>query len=310
MNAVWSFWSKPYRAHYHHAWYSELHHLLAWVLSVQTARQHFEELHLYTDDAGARLLVDGIGLPFTRISTELNTLDACDPDWWALGKVQTYRLQTEPFIHLDADVFLWKPISEHLANADVFSQSIEPLGPQFAHYQPEQMEKLLAIKPGGWLPDEWRWFRQAGVPQHGECCGVLGGNHVDFIRHYADLAFRLVTDPANQFAWQHLRDKRQHMLSVEQYLLAACVDYHAMQPGSAYRGVALERFFVEPGAPYNSVHQTRVGYTHLAGGIKHNESVARHLADQVRSDYPQEYKRCSAIAQESTVLSPSRTMRP
>jgi hypothetical protein len=96
LKAVWSFWSKPFEAHRRHSWPSVRHHLFAWVLSVETARRHYPETCLVTDAAGARLLVDEIGLPFKHVSTELNTLDQYNPDWWALGKVYAYRMQTEP----------------------------------------------------------------------------------------------------------------------------------------------------------------------------------------------------------------------
>jgi hypothetical protein len=58
MKAVWSFWSKPFAAHRHAMWPSEKHHLCSWVLSVETARQHYPDTWLVTDNAGARMLMD------------------------------------------------------------------------------------------------------------------------------------------------------------------------------------------------------------------------------------------------------------
>lgn len=75
MRAVCSFWSKPYRAGRSHPWSSEFHHALAWSLSLQEASRHYPDTWLYTDDDGARLLVDGLGLPFAHVSTGLNALD-------------------------------------------------------------------------------------------------------------------------------------------------------------------------------------------------------------------------------------------
>ena len=63
--AVWSFWSKPYQNHFNLAWKSEKHHLLAWILSVETARKHYPETVLHTDDDGANLFLNGLGLEFT-----------------------------------------------------------------------------------------------------------------------------------------------------------------------------------------------------------------------------------------------------
>src|SRR6266567_9051444 len=79
LRSVWSLWTKPVMAGLSN-WTSELHHLFGWVLSVETARQHYPQTALYTDDAGARLLVDQVGLQFDYVSTALNALDAHDPN--------------------------------------------------------------------------------------------------------------------------------------------------------------------------------------------------------------------------------------
>jgi hypothetical protein len=90
MRAVWSFWTKPFHAYYKGNWASEKHHLLAWVLSVETARKHYPVTALITDDDGARLLVDGLGLQFTCVSTALNALPNLEHEWFNLGKLYAY----------------------------------------------------------------------------------------------------------------------------------------------------------------------------------------------------------------------------
>src|SRR5450432_369119 len=125
MRAVWSFWSKPFFASNGRVWREPIHHLLAWGLSHRLARQHYPETVLITDNAGKRLLVDQLGLELTHVSTELERLQSVDPGWWALGKLVAYGLQDQPFVHLDTDVFLWKPLPPRLVSAPVFSQCPE-----------------------------------------------------------------------------------------------------------------------------------------------------------------------------------------
>jgi hypothetical protein len=103
MRAVWSFWSKPFKTHHKQVWLTEQHHLFAWILSLETARRHYPDTALFTDDEGAYLLVDQLGLDFAHVSTELNALSKSDPQWWVLGKLWTYRSQIEPFVHIDND---------------------------------------------------------------------------------------------------------------------------------------------------------------------------------------------------------------
>src|ERR1017187_9186373 len=114
MRAVWSFWSKPFLAGHGSVWAEPRQHWLSWILSLETAKCHLPETALYTDQVGADLLVDKLGLKFAEVSTVLDVLADEDPRWWALGKLRTYALQTTPFVHIDSDVFLWKPLPDGL----------------------------------------------------------------------------------------------------------------------------------------------------------------------------------------------------
>src|SRR5262249_1555570 len=251
MKAVWSFWTKPFEAHHHSVWPSAKHHLLAWVLSLETARQHYPDTWLITDDAGAGMLVDGIGLQFTHVSTELNALADNNPDWWNLGKIYAYYLQTEPFVHIDSDVFLWKRLPANLERADVFAQNPNPLSASTPYYQPEQLEHAMAHTSGGWLPDEWRWYRRAIKNQRAESCGVVGGTRRNFIRRYGEASLRLINDPRNQPALQSLPNRRMHALLIEEYMLAACVEYYNASAVSPLGGVRIEYLFNSMSAPGN-----------------------------------------------------------
>ncbi|MEO7911577.1 MAG: DUF6734 family protein [Roseiflexaceae bacterium] len=293
MKAVWSFWSKPFDAHRRHSWPSVRHHLFAWVLSVETARMHYPETCLVTDDAGARLLVDGIGLRFKHVSTELNTLDQHNPDWWALGKIYAYSMQTEPFAHIDSDVFLWKPLPERLARADVFAQNPEPISASTPYYQPERLEQALGAGTSGWLPDEWRWYRRAR-DSRAECCGIFGGNRIDFINRFATAALRLIDDPANIQALRSLQDKSAFMPVIEQYLLSAFVEYHKASAVLPLGSVQLEYLFHSIEDAWNPDSATQAGFTHLVAGAKQNRLFAERLEHRVRRDYPEYYRRCIA----------------
>ena len=293
MRAVWSFWSRPYQGHYGSNWTSDRHHLLAWVLSVETARQHYPDTWLVTDDEGARLLVDGLGLRFNQVSTDLNRLSACDPAWWSLGKLAAYSLQTAPFVHIDDDVFLWKRLPERLERASILAQNPEPFS-SFAIYRPDRMVRALNYPAQGWLPPEWSWYRVPG-PKWGLNCGIFGGCAVDLIRQYAQAGLRIIEDPANRSGLARLVSKGLDMVVVEQYLSAA---FGAVQParsGRSRRGVQVEFLFRSMGECWKTASAVEAGYTHLLGGRKKNPEVARVLERRVRQDYPDLYERCQRM---------------
>ncbi|MBD1865417.1 MULTISPECIES: DUF6734 family protein [Trichocoleus] len=293
--SVWSFWTKPFRSHRQTIWFSEKHHLLAWILSLETARKHYPETALVTDDAGAKMLIDGLGLEFDSVTTELNALQAQDPDWWILGKLWAYRSQTQPFIHVDNDVFLWKPLPPVVNTAPVLAQNPEyfVFGKPLATcwwYRPEIFNHRVK-STNGWLPDEWNWYF-AKRRNLAYCCGIMGGAQVDFIRHYADMALRIAADPGNQAALALMDNKLGDCLLIEQYFLAACIEYHQQLPDSLFADVSIECLFDSPEAAFSSQQPDQLGYTHLIGEAKRDAAIARRLEKRVAEEYPNQYQRC------------------
>jgi len=295
MRAVWSFWSRPFTSHHHTHWVKPVHHLFSWVISLETARKHFSRTVLYTDDDGARLLVDQLGLQFDEVSTDLNVLASYDPAWWSLGKVWTYRAQHEPFIHIDSDVFLWQPLPPELISAPLFVQCPDFFVPNASHYKPELLESTISRGGEIWLPAEWVWFRASGARQRGESCGIFGGRRIDFIQHYTNQAFKLLEHPANQPGWSHMKEKSDHNILLEQYLLAACIDYHRDRPASPFRDIEIKYLFSSLDDALASDDATRLGYTHLVGTAKKNPHIITRLEQRMQRDYPEYYERCLEI---------------
>lgn len=286
MRAVWSFWTKPFAAHHAQAWLTGTHHLLAWVLSVGAAARHYPSTALVTDDEGARLLVDGLGLEFTSVSTGLNALDADDPAWWVLGKLWTYRAQREPFVHIDSDVFLWKPLPPRLSAAPVLAQNPERFpSTGDSWYRPAPCDAALRAA-GGWLPEEWTWYTSRRISR-AVCCGILGGNDTAFLSDYADRAMRMVRDPRNRRAWRALGGVVGDNILVEQYFLAACLEY---------RGVEIACLFPSADAAFDEAAASQAGYTHLIGAAKTNPALLARLERRVRREYPALFERCLAQA--------------
>jgi len=259
--------------------------LLSWILSFETARRHYPETALFTDEEGAELLVGQLRLPFGYVSTELSALADADPSWWVMGKLWTYRLQQGPFVHVDNDVFLWTRLPAELEAAPVFGQNPEsfPLAPE-SWYRPERYTRGLR-RHGGWMPDEWRWAAGRSSAR-AICCGIMGGNDAGFLRYYADLALQMLKHPRNRAVWPLVGANAGDNVLFEQYLLAACVDYHRVE--ARYLFDSMEQSFDGQAA-------SRAGYTHLIGGAKKNPALARSLEARVARDYPDAYERCCKL---------------
>ena len=290
MRAVWSFWTKPFHAFYGGLWSSEKHHLLAWVLSVETARKHYPDTSLFTDDRGARVLVDALRLPFTELSTELGRVADNGHEWFNLGKLYAYRAQTAPFVHVDYDVFLWKRLPVWAETAAMFAQSPEWLPGMQPFYRPDACTQAIR-STGGWLPEEWHWYLSIGG-NVAVNCGILGGRDVAFLSYYADLAIRIIEHPNNQAAWSSLKANVADAILVEQFFLGACVDYHRGRAGSRFQDLKVAYLFPTFDHAFDEERAAALGFTHLINGAKTNAALLARLERRVEQDYPEHYERC------------------
>ncbi len=301
MRAVWSFWSKPFhiRGEKGLAWSDSFHHMLAWGLSLRLARKHFPETMLVTDKHGKALLVDALGLSFTHVSTELDEYRHCNPDWWSLSKVVAYRTQQQPFIHLDTDVFLWKPLPANVLSASVFAQCPEDHPPLDTWWGPEGVERAFA-KHGLELPAEWEWTRSRSLHNFREAnCGIMGGNRVDFIQYYASLSLDLMLNPAHAPAWAEFSDLSGYMMILEQFLLDACFQFHRSHPQSPFRGMYMRYRFPSFGEAYNQEAAARAGFTHLLGDAKRDPAVSRRLEQRTEQEDSSFYRHCLQLSRHN-----------
>jgi hypothetical protein len=296
MRAVWSFWNWPFAARTGRSWHSPMHHLLAWGLSLSCARRHYPDTMLVTDSAGKKLLVDSLGLEFAEVSTELDRLRDADPGWWALGKLIAYSIQDRPFIHIDTDVFLWKPLPPEAAEAPVLAQC-----PEYFHRNADRGMCEISNAFAGCgtpLPVEWEWaVSREDTWVREENCGVVGGQRADFLRHYAQTAADLILNPANAAAWRRVEYKSN--MAVEQFFLAACVDFHRRHAASPFWGVRTGYVFPTWDDAVNPNYATRVGFTHLLGDSKSSAAVARRLEMRIGRDDPGFLRRCETLVQRT-----------
>ncbi len=305
MRAVWSFWSKPFHFEGGHSWQSPLHHLLAWGLSFRLARKQFPETMLVTDTPGKALLVDTLGLPFTHVSTELDDFRHCRHSWWSLSKIVAYRAQTVPFIHLDTDVFLWKPLPAALLSASVFAQCPEDHPPMDTTWTPLQVESAFAQHDLP-IPIEWEWVRSRSPHSFRETsCGILGGNRVDFLQYFASLSLELMTGAQYAPAWASLPNLGGYMMILEQFLLDACFQFHRSHPQSPFRGMSMRYLFPSFDEAFNHEAAARAGFTHLLCDAKRDPAICRRLEQRTEQEDSSFYRHCQQLSRHEPFSRPA-----
>lgn len=181
LKIIQSYWSKPGISR--SGWSHPDFHFLSWILSCLKLKAYYPEVELITDERGKKLWIDILKLPYDRVSLRLNDLQDCNERIWTLGKLWSYSIQRQPFLHVDGDVLIWKKLP--------FCD--EPL---MAQHRESGFEHNLCFfnllrEKGYRFPPEIAWD-DANVNEAN--AGVLGGNDLPFFARYTGIAFKFLRD--------------------------------------------------------------------------------------------------------------------
>ena len=89
--------------------------------TIPAAREFVGPTTLYTDSTGAKNLES---VPFDKVVTCYDSLDSSLP--WQLGIMKVGQdVLTEPYIHVDADLWLLNPLTVEFASSDVVFECYE-----------------------------------------------------------------------------------------------------------------------------------------------------------------------------------------
>jgi hypothetical protein len=173
MKIIQSFWSKPLISPYNNTIDSRAmggfplrkYFIYTWALSVLRLREHFDEVHLVTDDFGKELLLYALELPYTSFSTELNELDDMPSQFWCAGKLHVFANMDCPFVHIDGDLIL----------GNLFDKSIlkQPL-----------IAEINTITKPNYIYSDYN-------------LGVVGGNDYKFFNDFAQKSLAMIAANKN-----------------------------------------------------------------------------------------------------------------
>lgn len=195
MKIIQSYWSKPMRINdnteavyrSNGGWCKKIYFYASWALSCLRLAKMYDDVELYTDSYGKHILYEMLELPYTNVSTDLECLDSLNHNLWAFGKIYTYSLQSQPFLHVDSDVYMWKKFDDRIMSADVVGQSLEENYVANIDYF-NRIEKVLT-----YIPDAIRNARKTSPNDVIQLnAGILGGNDMAFFREYTREAFMMV----------------------------------------------------------------------------------------------------------------------
>ena len=260
MRYIWTLWTDPWKGEC--VW-----DLMCYAVSIGLVRRFSNNLCVYTDQTGADLL----GRYGINVATELVDFDvspATSPRF-AEAKLKTISLQTEPFCHLDHDVFLFK--EQKINNSDAITvQNMETAGNFGVHYRRAFYNGLIQ---GVVWPDEIIDCAQAGQ-FYGYNCGYIQANDISPVKHWAQQAIYL----SKRFDPQCGPDN----VIVEQMYLYALSKASVFKVGCLFEETGLNQLFPE-----------MAGYIHLMmSKVTDRIYVTSRLMERAKEVAPEFYSRC------------------
>jgi hypothetical protein len=260
-------------------WPSCEYHWMSWAFSCLQARALFDEVELITDNLGKEILIDKLGLPYTAVSTALEgALDEYPPQIWAAAKLLSYQLQTEPFLHIDSDVYLWQRPDDQILNSGIIAQNLEK---NILLYKNTLIE-INAKFP--YLPQIYKKDYFANRDIYAGNAGLIGGNDLDFFKTYTKEAFEFLHEN-NQFlsALYYLPNLN---FIFEQYALFQ-IAARENKSISYYHEPIVETPLYEDFIRFQDLPATKM--VHPVGGFKGYSHLCRHLVNNLRTAYPSYY---------------------
>ena len=284
MRIIQSFWMWPSMKNtkldsfdrHNGGWIDRRYHYFSWALSCQKLIQLHQEVELYTDSLGKELLINKLQLPYTKVHIVLDEMNKYDQNLWSIGKLFTYSLQRQPFLHVDGDVFIWKKFGDSLLNSALVAQNSED---NFTYYTDSFNEIIREFTD---IPPLLRAQTNSKLRLPGINAGILGANDLTFISEYTSIAFDLINNNL----------KRLVNINVglfnnlyEQSLFRILADHNQVNIKYLLKDVndKFDGLVDFTGVPSNN------WYVHTIGAYKKRKETGELLEFKLRSEFPDCY---------------------
>jgi hypothetical protein len=264
-------------------WPTSEYHWISWALSCLQAVSLFDEVELITDDLGKEILINKLKLPYTSVSTKLNTILHSYPlQVWALAKIFSYSIQTKPFLHIDGDVFLFKKPNEKILKAGIISQNLE----KDLFFYKDALDEVNQHFTD--IPEIYQKSNYENKTIYSANAGLIGGSDLDFFKIYCEAAFEFINN--NKQSLSKIETKKLPLLNFlfEQYAFYQIakgenkvIDFYWEE---IIETPVYENFICFQDHPF-------VKMVHPVGGFKMQRHLCDHLIKHLRSRYPIFYYR-------------------
>ncbi len=292
---VQTLWTKPafdddnsgFQQRFNGGWLSKKYNFMAWTLSCLQLRKFYDKVELVTDARGKQLLIDILKLPYTDMRVELDCLNHYPNILWTLPKIYTYKIQKEPFIHVDGDVFIWEKFSKAIESAQLCSQQL------VIDHKPQYVAMEEIEKHFKFIPDCIKKNKAENKILKISNAGLFGGNNLDFFREFVKISFEFVDKNLAQL--DKLKSGSFGMI-FEEYLFYCLAKEEGIEVAylleplmDDFAGTQLIGFETVP---------SKTKFIHPVGSFKKYRQICDLLSNTLLVNYPDYYYRIIRLLHE------------
>lgn len=282
MKFVQTLYIDTYQDPYHSGfgWARPEFHMMSWALSCLQLEKIYGNICLYANEQGAKLLIEELQLPYSRVEIFPKKYKLQHTQLWALPKLWTYSLQNEAFIHIDGDVYLFDKLPDQMLTADICGQNIEVATDYYLEMQ-EAIQRNFQYIPPIVLKD----FNSPN-PIHAINAGILGGNDIALFKEYTTEAFKYINNNISCF---NKINVDHFNVFFEQHLLYILSKKKNASMSFIYDDIINDRGYSYVGNIFEAPKIRK--YIHLLGHFKRDKFTCIQMANKLRELYPLYYNR-------------------
>lgn len=290
MKTIQTLWCGDRELKYSAFWWNNAeYNLMSWALSCMSIKEQSEKITLYADSQGARVLADKLKLPYDEVIVNLDDFH-CLSCHWALAKVKTYSLQTEPFIHIDGDIFLPRPLSEEVLKGRIIAQNKE----QCTEYYGGMIKRFLSIENLKLSPLFEQALRGNNIPSYN--LGFCGGRDTEFFGRFCEEVFRFFKD--NDFNGDRFRfsDISANVI-FEQIFFSVMARHEGIDISTVYPETIRDNGYTRNDF-CDLTHYEQKQFIHILGGHKRTQEICDMVETTLLRKYPDAYERIAELFPE------------
>ena len=238
------------------------------------------EIELYCDNRAYEIYSL---IPYNKIHIVDFDSDGVSSKFWIWGKIKTHMLMTEPYVHIDGDVFMFRDIIGNQLENGTHKAVVQSLENEKTMKGDFTNIYLNSINPfTKWNNKHRIDWNKYGL--HAYNCGVVGFSDMNLKNQYANKVKEILVDISGDGDFDEVRKKYEGMfLIAEQSLLLYILRENNINPLEI---IPIKEIIKHNYDWFQTIPQ-EIGYCHMWAYTKYKDSVIQQIKNKTNKFFPE-----------------------